>query len=165
VIGAITAEYRKLEPDHAAYFARRRTAFEAKALERYRRLIAQIKRRYGGTPVGASESIFAPLAAALGLKLLTPAGFLDAISEGTEPTPSEKATVDRQITGKEIAVWVYNPQNATPDIQRLNDEARSAGIPIATVTETPTPAGASFEAWQARELGQLRAVLVTATGR
>jgi zinc/manganese transport system substrate-binding protein len=165
VIAAIGADYRRLDPRHASYFARRRAAFETKALAPYRRAIARIRRRYAGTPVGASESIFAPLASALGLRLVTPSGFLDAISEGSEPTPGDKATVDRQIAHKEIAVWVYNPQNATPDIQRLGDEARGAGIPIATVTETPTPAGAPFQAWQTRELTRLGAALAKGTGR
>ena len=162
MVRAISADYRKLEPGHGAYFAHRRAAFETNALARYRRLLAQIRRRYAGTPVGASESIFAPLGSALGLRLLTPASFLDAISEGTEPTPADKATVDRQIATGRIAVWVYNPQNATPDIQRLNEAARRAGIPIVTVTETLVPAGASFESWQVRELEALRAALAKA---
>ena len=50
-------------------------------------------------------------------------------------------------------------------MQRLNDEAKAAGIPIATVTETLTPEGASFQAWMASELKGLRAALARATGR
>lgn len=156
---------RKADPGHSAYYAQRKRAFESKSLADYKRLIAEIRRRYAATPVGASESIFAPLAPALGLRLLTPTGFLDAISEGAEPTAAEKSTTDQQITGHRIKVWVYNSQNATPDVQRLNDEARTAGIPIATVTETLTPAGATFEAWQVRELEGLRKALAKAGGR
>jgi zinc/manganese transport system substrate-binding protein len=165
VVAGITAAYRRADPRHAAYFDRRRHAFETRALSRYRGLIAAIRKRYRGVPVGASESIFAPLAPALGLRLITPTGFLDAISEGTEPTAAEKASTDAQITDGRIRVWVYNSQNATPDVQRLNDEARSAGIPVATVTETLTPAGTTFEAWQERQLEGLRRALREATGR
>jgi zinc/manganese transport system substrate-binding protein len=165
VIDQITADYVRADPEGHAYFERRRAAFQSKSLAPYRRLIHQIKARYSGVAVGASESIFAPLAPALGLRLLTPPGFLDAISEGTEPTPAEKAAVDQQITGHQIKVWVYNSQNATPDVQRLNDEAKAVGIPIATVTETPTPASASFESWQSRELKSLRGALARARGR
>ena len=53
-----------------------------------------------GLPVGASESIFEPLAPSLGLKLITPTGFMDGIAEGTEPTPSEKATRRRTDQGQ-----------------------------------------------------------------
>ncbi|MEA2375835.1 MAG: zinc/manganese transport system substrate-binding protein [Thermoleophilaceae bacterium] len=165
VIDRITADYEKADPKHGAYYEQRRRFFEAKSLARYTRLIAQIKKRYAGTPVGASESIFAALAPELGLRLLTPKKFLDAISEGTEPTPAVKTEVDRQIADRRIKVWVYNSQNATPDVQRLNSAARAGGIPIATVTETLTPAGASFEVWQARELASLQAALAKAGGR
>ena len=165
VIDRITADYEKADPGHSAYFDRRRTVFEAKGLSRYKALISQIKSRYSGTPVGASESIFEPLAPALGLRLITPRGFMDAIAEGTEPTPADKATTDRQIARHRIEVWVYNSQNATPDVQRLGDAAKAAGIPIATVTETLTPEGATFQAWMTRELEGLRAALARATGR
>jgi zinc/manganese transport system substrate-binding protein len=165
VIDRIVADYKKADPGSDAYFDRQRNEFEAKGLAQYHSLISQIRSRYAGVPVGASESIFAPLAPALGLRLLTPPGFLDAIAEGTEPTPADKTTTDRQIADRQIEVWVYNSQNATPDVQRLGDAAKAEGIPIATVTETLTPEGASFQAWMSRELEGLRAALARATGR
>src|SRR5437870_6244431 len=164
VIDAITAEYKKLDAKDASYFDRQRSSFETKGLAQYERLISEIKRKYAGTPVGASESIFALMAPALGLDLLTPPSSLIATSEGTEPTPGDKATIDHQIHSHQIEVYVYNRQNATPDIQRQIEEARSAGIPVATITETLVPAGASFQAWQVRELRGLAAALARATG-
>jgi zinc/manganese transport system substrate-binding protein len=165
VISQIIGDYERADPKDRAYFERRQAAFENKSLARYHQVIDHIRSRYSGTPVGASESIFAPLASVLGLRLLTPRGFLDAISEGTEPTPGDKTEVDHQLANHEVKVWVYNRQNATPDVQRLNEEARAAGIPIATVTETLSPAGASFQAWQVRELESVRAALAKAAGQ
>ena len=164
VIAQITADYKQADPGHAAYFDRRREAFESKGLAEYHGLISAIEARYGGTPVGASESIFEPLAPSLGLRLITPRGFMDAIAEGTEPSPSDKATADRQLAGKEDAIWVYNGQNATPDVQRLNDEAKAAGIPVATVTETLTPEGTSFQDWMSRQLRGIEAALARSGG-
>jgi zinc/manganese transport system substrate-binding protein len=162
----ITAAYEQADPGHAAYFEAQRRGFENAGLARYHALIAQIRSRYAGTPVGASESIFAPLAPALGLKLLTPAGFLDAVSEGTEPTPADKAAVDSQIADKRIDVWIYNSQNATPDVQRLTHAAEAAGIPVVTLTETTTPEGAYFQEWQSRQLkGLLSALAEAKSGR
>ena len=89
---------------------------------------------------------------------------MDGIAEGTEPTPSEKASADEQIKDHLIELWVYNSQNATPDVKRLNEESESAGIPIATVTETLTPEGASFQDWMARELKGIEAALAKAGG-
>lgn len=162
VIGEIAADYIGADPRHASYFEARRRSFEARGLAGCRRLISQIRSRYAGTPVGASESIFEPLAPALGLKLITPRGFMDAVSQGSEPTPADRSVAERQIADRRIGIWIYNSQNATPDVQRLNDAARAAGIPIATLTETPAPEGASFQAWMTRELRGLRAALARA---
>jgi zinc/manganese transport system substrate-binding protein len=165
VISAIAADYAKLDPTGAAYFAREKATFETKGLAAYKAEIAAIRHRYAGVRVGASESIFALLAPALGLKLVTPTAFLQAISEGTDPTAQDKATVDRQIAKREIAVWVFNSQNSTPDVQRLTNAARRKGIPVTTITETLTPATATFEAWQVAQLRALRTALARATGR
>ena len=159
VIDAITAEYQKRDTAHSSYFAQQRTAFETVGLKRYLDLITQINQRFGGTEVGASESIFEPMASALGLDLVTPPSFLKALSEGTEPTAGDKATIDAQIQQHQIKVYVYNSQNATPDIQRQIDECRAQGIPVATITETLVPEGASFQDWQASQLQALAAAL------
>ena len=164
-IGAVTAGYSRLDPKHAPYFAARERSFETAGLRAYHGLIVQIRQRYAGTAVGASESIFAPMAQALGLRLITPSGFLAAISDGTDPTAADKATTDRQISTRAIRVWVYNRQNTTPDVQRLNAAARRAGVPVTTITETPVPASATFQAWQAAQLESLRRALARATGR
>jgi zinc/manganese transport system substrate-binding protein len=165
VIGAIVAGYDRLAPADASYFAQRRRAFETVGLQRYHALIAQIRARYAGVPVGYSESIFQPLGEALGLKLLTPYSFAKAIAEGTEVSAEDKQTVDRQASSREIAVWVFNSQNVTPDVQRVNELARGTRIPIATVTETLSPASDSFEQWQVAELEGLERALHEATGR
>jgi zinc/manganese transport system substrate-binding protein len=62
-------------------------------------------------------------------------------------------------------VWVFNSQNVTPEVQRLNALARAAGIPVATVSETLSPPTDSFQHWQVRQLTQLQAALREATGR
>ena len=80
-----------------------------------------------------------------------------------EPTAADKTTIDRQIARKQIKVWVFNSQNSTPDVTRLTDAARKKGIPVTTITETLTPASATFEQWQARQLKALEAALARAT--
>jgi zinc/manganese transport system substrate-binding protein len=165
VIGQITADYKKIDPADAADFDTLRSTFETKTLGTYNQLITGIRTKYAGTPIGASESIVSPLADGLGLKMLTPYSFLSAISEGTDPTAHDKSEIDRQIKDKQIKVYVYNSQNATPDVQQQVKEARAEGIPVATVTETLTPAGASFQQWQVRELRGLQAALAKATGK
>jgi zinc/manganese transport system substrate-binding protein len=154
-IARVSTDLAKLDPSHRDAYARRRRAYESTGLGEYNRLLAEIKRRFAGQPIGATESIVAPWAVGAGLEMLTPVSFLDAIAEGNEPTRSDKAIVDEQIADRKIKVLVYNSQNATPDVQRLVDAARRQHIPVTTVTETLVPEHATFQAWQVRELRSL----------
>jgi zinc/manganese transport system substrate-binding protein len=164
VIDQLVADYQRIDPADSAYFTEQKQRFETTGLADYKKVIADIKSKYAGTPVGASESIFAMVAPALGLDLVTPPGFLKAISEGTDPTAADKKTIDQQIATKAIKVYVYNSQNATPDIQTQIKAAKSRGIPVTTITETLTPATASWEQWQTTQLTALESALAQATG-
>ncbi len=104
---------------------------------------------------GATESIFVYLADDLGLKVTTPPAFMDAISEGNDPTAGDKSTFDQQIASRQIRVLVFNSQNSTPDVQALVNEAKSVGVPVTSVTETLDPADVPFQQWQARQLQAL----------
>jgi zinc/manganese transport system substrate-binding protein len=165
VVAQIVADYKQLDPKDSAYFDQQRTRFETHGLAEYNKMIATIRARYAGVPVGYSESIFQPLGEALGLKLLTPYSFAKAIAEGTDVSAADKQTVDTQAQRHLIRVWVYNSQNATPDVQRVNQLARAAHIPITTITETLSPASATFEQWQVAELQNLQRALHQATGK
>ncbi len=165
VARTIAADLSRLQPAHKAYFAAQLSRFENQGLATYHRLIARIRARYAGVPVGASESIFALQAPALGLKLVTPYSFMKAISEGTEVTAQDTIATENQLTDHQVKVWVYNSQNVTPAVQHLNALARAAHIPIATVTETLSPPSDSFQQWQVAQLTRLQAALHHATGR
>jgi zinc/manganese transport system substrate-binding protein len=162
VIDAVTAQLQKLDSADSAYFATQRDNYVSIYLKQYDDLRAEIKQSYSGTPVGATESIFAYLATDLGLNLISPPGFLKAISEGTDPTAADKATMDTQIVNKQIKVLVFNSQNSTPDVQALVDKARAKGIPVTSVTETLDPANLTFQVWQSNQLRALRDALAGA---
>ena len=165
MIGQIVADFKRLDPKDSGYFDHQRTLFDTRGLSEYNRLIGEIRTRYAGVPVGYSESIFQPLGQALGLRLMTPYSFAKAIAEGTDVSAADKQTVDTQAQSRQIKVWVYNSQNATPDVQRVNQLAQAAHIPITTITETLSPASATFEQWQVAELRSLHQALHQATGR
>ncbi|GAB2699979.1 metal ABC transporter solute-binding protein, Zn/Mn family [Kitasatospora kifunensis] len=165
VIDQITADYKKIDPADAAYFDTQKTTFTTKTLAPYNQLEADIKAKYAGTPIGASESIVTPLAESLGLKMLTPESFLDAESEGSDPTAADKATIDQQIATKQIKVYVFNTQNSDPDVMAQVNAAKAQGIPVAQVTETLAPANAGFQDWQVQELQGIENALKQATGK
>jgi zinc/manganese transport system substrate-binding protein len=162
VLARMVADFQRLDPSDAAYFARQRTQLTSEGLRTYDSLITSIRSTYSGTPVGASESIFAMLAPALGLDLITPPSFLRAVSEGSDVSAADKETIDDQITHHRIKIYVYNSQNVTPDVQTQLAEAQAAHIPVATITETLQPAGATYQAWQVRQLRGIQAALAKA---
>jgi len=162
VIDAVTSQLQRLDSTDSDYFATQHDTYVSAGLKQYDDLRAEIKQKYAGTPVGATESIFAYLATDLGLNLISPPGFLKAISEGTDPTAADKAAMDSQIANKQIKILVFNRQNSTPDVQALVDRAKAKGIPVASVTETLDPANLTFQDWQSRQLRALRDALAGA---
>ncbi len=165
VANAITRQLEMLRPASRAYFEQRRTTFEHIGLAGYHALIDRIRARYHDVPVGASESIFALLSPSLGLRLITPASFMKAITEGTDVSARDTIQTQQQITAHQIKVWIFNVQNSTPQVQRLTALARAHGIPVATITETLSPASSSFQQWQVAELNGISRALHQATGR
>jgi zinc/manganese transport system substrate-binding protein len=164
IVDRLAAAYARLDPADESYFARRRALFLSFGLRKYNALISAIRARYGGTPVGASESIFAMLAPALGLKLITPPGFLRAISEGSEVSASDKQTIDNQIRRHLIKIYVYNSQNVTPDVRTQLAAAQAAHIPVVRITETLSPPSDTFQNWQVRQLEGIDRALARASG-
>lgn len=164
VIATLVADFSRIDPADRAYFRAQAARFDHIALRRYHALISTIRSKYAGTPVGASESIFAMLAPALGLKLITPDSFLKAISEGTDVTAADKLTIDNQIRKHLIKIYIYNSQNITHDVQVQLAEAKAQHIPTATITETLVPPTSSYQAWQVRQLQGIEAALAKATG-
>jgi zinc/manganese transport system substrate-binding protein len=158
VADAITDALVDLEPEQRADFEDRRRALD-RVLTPYYALIDEIEQEYAGTAIGATESIVAPLAEALGLRVLTPQRFINAVSEGADPSAADRVTVEEQLTSKAVRVLVYNPQNATPDVQALVDIAERAGIGVVRMTETPPRAGEGFADWQVAQLSALRDAL------
>jgi len=164
-IDQITADLKSIDPADASYFDEQRTQYLNVGLKSYKDIISTIKQKYGGTPIGATESIFAYQSPALGLNLITPPEFMKAIAEGQQPTASDKVTFDKQLTHKQIKVFVYNKQNTTPDINVLKKKAEVANIPVVPITETLSPATATFQDWQVGQLKDLQQALAKSTGK
>lgn len=159
VVDRIAGDLQLLDAAGAAYFARQDDAFKTTGLSDYHAAMAAIRSRYAGTPVGASESVFAYMAPALGLDLITPPAFMKAISEGTDPSAADRITVNRQVAQRQIKVLVFNSQNSTPDVNALVSKANHEGIPVVAITETLEPASATFQDWQTAQLDSLLAAL------
>jgi zinc/manganese transport system substrate-binding protein len=151
VADAITARYKSIDSGEAVYFDQQRSAF-ATALQPYNARIAEIKRKFAGVKIGATESIFVYLATALNLNLISPEKFMDAVSEGNDPPASAVVEFQNQITGKQIKVLVYNVQTATAVTTNVKHLAQAADIPVVGVSETLQPESVTFQDWQLSQL-------------
>ncbi|HXC76347.1 MAG TPA: zinc ABC transporter substrate-binding protein [Candidatus Acidoferrum sp.] len=160
VADRITAEYKTIDSAHASYFDQQRATFTL-ALKPYTDRIAEVKSKYAGAPIGSTESIFVYMAAALGLNLVSPPEFMNAVAEGTDPPVSAVATFHDQVAGKQIRVLVYNIQTSSALTTSLKQLAQQEGIPTVGVTETLQPVGGTFQDWQTAQLTALEAALAS----
>ena len=158
VADRITADYQALDPADSAYFSQQRQAFR-NAVQPYHDAVAQIRSAFPGVAVGSTESIFVYMAQALGLNLISPPEFMQAISEGNDPPAQTVAEFQNQLSHHRIKVLVYNTQTSTPITENLKQLATQNGIPVVGISETVEPASAAFQDWQTRQLTALQAAL------
>jgi zinc/manganese transport system substrate-binding protein len=158
VANQITKDYQSLDPKDSAYFTQQRAAFEA-ALGPYHQRLNEIKSKFAGRKVGATESIFVYMADYLSLDLISPPEFMKAVAEGNDPPADSVVTFEQQIEQKQISVLVFNVQTVTPVTDHLKALAAAQAIPLASVSETIQPPDATFEEWQVGQLLQLQNAL------
>jgi zinc/manganese transport system substrate-binding protein len=158
VADRITADFQALDRADATYFAQQRAAFRL-ALTPYHERIAAIKARFAGQPVGATESVFVYLAAALGLNLISPPAFMQAVAEGNDPPVAAVVAFQQQITQRQITVLVYNAQTVNAVTTNLQQLAAQQHIPTVGISETMRPPGTTFQDWQDAQLALLQQAL------
>lgn len=151
VADKITAEYKSIDSADSSYFDQQRAAF-ATSLQPYMHRLSEIKQKFSGVPVGATETIFVYLANYLGLHLISPAEFMQAVAEGNDPPAETVVTFQDQIAHRAIKVLVYNVQTATAVTTNLRIAATQQSIPVVGVSETLQPVTASFQEWQDSQL-------------
>jgi zinc/manganese transport system substrate-binding protein len=164
VSNAITQTLKQLRPDNGGYFDTQAAAFASRE-STYHSMVQQIAQKFPQQPVGSTESIFVFMAQATNLTLISPPGFMDAISEGNDPVAQDVATFQNQIDQKQIKVLVYNDQTITNLTDQLKAMAKSNNIPIVGVSETMPPEDTTFQGWQAAQLLELSQALAAATGQ
>jgi zinc/manganese transport system substrate-binding protein len=161
VTDRIQSDLKNLDPADASYFDGQRAAFD-NATRPYASTLAAIKATYSSTPVASTESIVVYLTQYLGLDLISPSGFMQAVSEGNDPPAASVALFQQQITTKQAKVLLYNSQTSTAVTTNMKNLAGRAGVVTVPVTETVDPRQATFEQWFTGELTSLQAALSAA---
>jgi zinc/manganese transport system substrate-binding protein len=157
---AIAGQLAKASPSSKASFDAGLTAFLA-SYQRYVDVLAQIKAKYAGSPVGYTERVPGYLLEAAGLRLGTPASFSQAVEDGNDPSPADVQAINEAMTKRSVKVLLYNAQVSSPATAKVQELARASGVPVVGVSET-IPAGAKdFQDWQ---VAQAQAVLTALGG-
>ncbi|HEU5018131.1 MAG TPA: zinc ABC transporter substrate-binding protein [Pseudolabrys sp.] len=152
VARALTAALDKIDPVHAVARAERLAATLA-SLGRVQARVAQMRAKWRGTPVTATEPVFGLMAQALGLSMRNE-GFQLAVMNETEPSAHDLAAIEDDLRHRKVKALIYNKQVSSPLTARLIAIAEQANVPVVAVTEMQPP-NVSFVNWMLGELDAL----------
>ncbi len=149
---ALAGLFAKLEPVHQADYARRLAIFQ-QSMTALDARIAELRKRYSGTPVTATEPVFGYMAVALGLHMRN-LGFQLAVMNDTEPSPAAVAAMEHDLRSRAVKVLLYNSQTSEALTRRMRKIATQSGVPVVGVSETEPP-GKDYQDWMLSQLDAL----------
>jgi zinc/manganese transport system substrate-binding protein len=146
---ALAAELSERDPTHKSDYDRRLRVFLA-SLQPLEAKIAELRHKYGGIDVTATEPVFGYMSAALGFRMRN-GRFQLAVMNGAEPRASDVAAFETDLRKHAVRLLFYNSQATDAAAQRLVRIALQSKIPVVGVTETE-PAGNNYQDWIMSEL-------------
>ena len=149
---ALVADLDAVDPAHKADYEQGYAKF-VDSLKPIDEKIADLKKRFAGQPITASEPVFGYQAGLIGLKVHNEKYAL-AIMNNAEPTPSEVAGFENDLKGHKVKVMMYNAQASEPAVGKLVQLAKDNNIPVVGVSETEPP-NSTYQDWM---MGQLNAL-------
>jgi zinc/manganese transport system substrate-binding protein len=152
VAEAVASIFARLDPAHQADYRRRLAAFRT-SMKPLDDRIAEMRAKYAGTPVTATEPVFGYMAQALGLDMRN-GEFQLAVMNDTEPSAAAIAAYEKDLRTHAVKVLIYNSQTSDTLTRRMQKIAADADIPVIGVTETE-PAGKDYQAWMLSQLDAL----------
>src|SRR6202012_5520875 len=114
------------------------------------RKISDMRARFHGTPVTATEPVFGYMATALGFRMRNQR-FQLAVMNDTDPRASDVAAIDDALRKHRVHILFYNSQATDTAAQRLVAIAHQSSIPVVGVTETEPP-GKTYQQWIREQL-------------
>jgi zinc/manganese transport system substrate-binding protein len=141
-----------LDPAHRTEYADRHAAF-GRSMQPIADRIADLREKYSGSAVTATEPVFGYMAEVLGLKMRN-GRFQLAVLNGTEPSARDIAAFEKDLRTRAVKVLFYNSQTTSALTERMRTIAANAGVPIVGVTETE-PQGMTYQQWMASQLDAL----------
>ncbi len=158
VISKIEEDLIGLAPNNSNYFKARYSSLKSN-LAAYQERISTIKKQFAGVKVASTEDIFVYLSQAIGLDLISPPAFMEAVAEGNDPPANSVVQFQQQLESGQVKLLVYNTQTITPLTDSIKKLAIAKHIPIVGVSETIEPPNLSFQDWMNNILSEIQKAL------
>lgn len=158
VVTQITTDLSTLSPQNRSYFEQQAAQLK-QSLAGYQKQITRIAQAFGGTPVAATEDIFAYLGDATKLNLISPTDFTTAVAEGNDPSTGSVAAFQQQLESGSVKLLVYNKQTVTPLTTSMQKIAENHNLPVVAISETVQPANTTFQAWMSNQVSDIKKAL------
>ena len=146
---ALATTLSQEDPSHSTDYDQRLASFLT-SLQLAEARITEIRAKFAGTPVTATEPVFGYMAAALGFKMHNER-FQLAVMNNAEPRASDVAAFENDLRRHLVRLLIYNSQASDPAAQRLVKIAQQVNVPVVGVTETEPP-GKTFQQWMIDQL-------------
>jgi zinc/manganese transport system substrate-binding protein len=150
---ALTAKLTAWDAADAPAFEQREKVFAARMNE-VRATIADMRKHLAGMKVTATEPVFGPMAAALGMSMQDQR-FQLAVMNGTEPRAGDVAAIEDDLRGRRVKILFHNAQVSDTASDRLIGIAQAAGLQVVGIAEL-IPPGMDYVAWIMSELAAVR---------
>jgi zinc/manganese transport system substrate-binding protein len=147
----------RLAPAQAEQFTAAATTF-GNGIDDLSAKVAGIAGKHAGAKVAMTEPVAFYLVEAAKLDDRTPRQFTEAVEEETDPPAAATAATRDLLTKRQVQMLIYNPQTETPVISQIRDTAKSAALPVVTMTET-MPVGSTYLKWMSGQIDALSVAL------
>lgn len=153
VADEIAEQLSALRPEQAETFTGNAEEF-GQGIDKLSGRVAEIAERHRGTRVALTEPLAVELLKAAGMQDVTPDEFIEAVEEETDPPAAAVEATRQLLTGRQVALLVYNPQTETPVTQQIRATAEAAGVPVVEMTET-LPENTDYLTWMGNQVDAL----------
>jgi zinc/manganese transport system substrate-binding protein len=156
VAKAVADRLTAADPGDAARYTTQLRAFDLSLMPVLNK-IGELRGKYAGMPVTATEPVFDYMAQAIGLQMRNGA-FQLAVMNDTEPSARDVAAFEDDLRNHKVKLLLYNLQSTGTLSQRMRRMAEEAKIPVVGVSETE-PQGTHYQYWMAAQLDAVEKAL------
>lgn len=129
------AQLKKADATDSDYFDTQYEKWE-KSEDGLKQSIAEAKKVTEGRTYAATESVAYYLAEDLGLKDVTPTGYMQAVTNESEPAPGDLKTFQEMLTSKSASLLLVNTQEQSSTTDLITKAAQKGSVPVVELTES-----------------------------